>query len=148
MTEWSKPLRSLHDSWSSDFLNILPSPLLAVAGECTKNHYRKILSDKTRRLSVRISSEAIIGFDLHFSADSFPCITAYVSHPSGIYFSQICTQDRAVSGCCTQLLLMACRLKEQRGHLCEAKSWVSERRSRSSSTGIILGACRKRENPS
>lgn len=85
-TKWSKSLRSSHNTMSSHLLSILPLPLLAIAGDCAKKGYRKTLLKKTRRLRVGISSEAIIEFDLDFSADSLSRITAYVPHPSAIFF--------------------------------------------------------------
>lgn len=50
-----------------------------------------------------------------------------------------------MSGCCAQFLFVACRPKERKGHLCIAKSYVLERRSRSSSTGVTLVTYGKRE---
>ena len=85
-TKWSKSLRSLHDALSSDLLDILPLPLLVVAGDCAKSHYRKTLSSKTRRLNVRVSSETILEFDLDFNVDGLRRITGYMIHPSAIYF--------------------------------------------------------------
>lgn len=85
-TQWTKAQSILHDTLSCDILEILPLPLLIIAGSCTKKQYRKTLSNRARRLELVIAPDSIITFDLDFKSDGLRRITAYIDHPSASFF--------------------------------------------------------------
>ena len=85
-TKWSKGKRDLHNAFSHEILNILPLPLLIIAGACAKKQYQGRLLPATRRLTVTPLLGIDIIYDLDFQHEGLKRITTYVDHPSASFF--------------------------------------------------------------
>lgn len=85
-TKWSEEKRHLHNAVSREILNILPLPLLIVAGACAKKHYQMRLQPATRRLTITLVQGIHIAYDLDFQYGALKRITTYVDHPSASFF--------------------------------------------------------------
>lgn len=83
---WTNNLQRLHNTLSYEILEILPLPLLIIAGSCPKEQYRKTLSNGAKRLKLVLKPYSIIEFDLDFRSNGLRRITAYIDHPSACYF--------------------------------------------------------------
>jgi len=83
---WTKAQRNIHDTLSSDLLEILPLPLLIVAGGCAKMSYRTTLSTKARRIEIVLASNFSIELDLDFTPNGLKRITTYIPHPATSFF--------------------------------------------------------------
>jgi hypothetical protein len=83
---WTKALRNLHDTLSSDLLEILPLPLLIVARGCARMLYCKTLSTRAQRVEIVLASNFTIEFNLDFTPSGLTCITTYIPHPSASFF--------------------------------------------------------------
>lgn len=83
---WTEAQRNLHDTLSSDLLEILPLPLLIVAGGCARMSYCTTLLTRTRRIEIALASNFTIEFDLDFTLDGLKRITTYIPHPSTRFF--------------------------------------------------------------
>lgn len=126
--QWTSSQRILHDAMSCDLLELLPLPLLIVAGSCPSINYRKTLSTMARSVEVPIMPNLVIPFNLDFRADGLRRIAACIDHPSSLYFNPkrpvgyTIAQDAAVNFFswlagrdCEELTFLKKRNQHQRG---------------------------------
>ncbi|KAL2399038.1 hypothetical protein ABEF93_007168 [Exophiala dermatitidis] len=85
-THWTQAKRSLHDGFSSDILDILSLPWLIIGGSCAKNSYKRTLSSQSRLITVPLSPEIDLQFELEIRANRIKRIATYVPHPSSGFF--------------------------------------------------------------
>ena len=121
-TRWTPAQRNLHNVVSYDILEILPLPLLIVAGSCPKKQYRKSLSKMARCLKIVITPNASITFDPAFRIEGLSHYGIYGSPISHLLQADITYEEYYVSGRRDQSFLVACREAGHRGYLCEEAS--------------------------
>ena len=95
-TQWTKNQRDLHNALSRDILEILPLPLLLVAGSCAKEQSRKTLSSRARKIELVVKPSSSIEIDLDFRPDGLRRITAYMDYPSASFFRPNSAEQRSV----------------------------------------------------
>ena len=93
--KWPMVQRELHDELSQDILEILPLPILLIAGTCVRNKYRRTLSNMARRLELAVSPMTSIEVDLDFRADGLRRMTVYMDHPSASDFQPARAEQRS-----------------------------------------------------
>lgn len=86
--KWSRDLRTLHHSVSSDILEILPLPFIISASSCTRKNIRKTLSKEAKCLEIPFAPPVgVLRFDLDFINGALRRIILHVHHPCAGFFA-------------------------------------------------------------
>jgi len=105
---WSASLRALHDQMSVDLLQILPLPLVVIFGSCAKAQYLRTWPHTTtrRKVIVPLPWNIRAEFELDFGPEELKRITAFLPHPSAIFFLKFKFEKQAFLLDCTLSFLI------------------------------------------
>ena len=84
MKPWGKKLRAVHDSFSTEVLDLIACPLLIVGGACAWESYTKAIPKSSKIISFSIGEDVDVQFAFEFDAagTTLRRIAAKIDHPS------------------------------------------------------------------